>query len=601
MCGIYGIISKRKSVCARSSLASVQVHRGPDMQGEVDFKVGEWFLRLGHQRLSILDLSERGRQPFSDPESALTYNGEIYNYIELAREEGMDGVLCDTEVLNHILKSKGVENACSRSNGMWGFGFLSVNSKTFYLSRDRFGEKPVHYTFHDGDFYFASEMKTLLALVGGKFALNTKEIYRYLEFSVIGTSNETLFENFFQVGQGKFLEIDLSKNELVSKESSYWAPSDHGLSYDRRELRALVDDAVRIRLRSDVPVGINLSGGIDSSIIAASAASTGRNVTCFSAVSPGSKADESRFIDVLADRYQLDVVKVNSHLNADQALDYLRRATWFNECPLFSFSPLTFFRLMEQASSRDVKVILSGQGADECFCGYKKYSVFLLKHYLRRKDITKSLMHAFLSSLRGPVLNSFSFAELGRYIGKQDKLSVLGEALVSGHDPVELGLTGSIRNRQEKDIYEFSVPQLTHYEDRCSMAFSREVRLPFLDHNVVNYGLNLSPGENIYRGWTKYPLRDSFQDILPREISWRKDKKGFSLPQEEWLRKDLVDSWYGILSDDAIVFQKGILDKSATFQKYSRFLNGDKNIWYRDVFSPLALEIWCDTFSSFIE
>lgn len=618
MCGLFGVLCRKETFDALGPRIArahqFQQHRGPDMRGEMFFDVGAGrVVYLAHQRLSILDLSETGRQPMSDADQAgwLVYNGEVYNYLELAAAMNFVPVGgSDTEVMIESYRRNGVLASLPTFNGMWAMAWLSLREGALYLARDRAGVKPLYTAMVDGDLYFASEVKTLLALLGRKHKLNMQAVGEYLVQALQDTGTGTFFEGIEAISAGTVTRIALDEPVLSPKTASYWDPFAAAVHQPPKEriidsVRETLLDAVRLRLRADVPVGVLLSGGVDSSIITACirhlSAAERQNIAVLSAVSPGKQGDESMYVDRVAGHLGLEPIKVNTDWGADQAIALIRKVTWMNDSPLGSFSNVAFYLLMQQASAAGITVLLSGQGGDELFCGYRKYLGFHFQELLRRGRYAELAGTAWGFWRNGVVLQQFSLAEAGRYLQRKPKDKVLGEAVSDAFVPCALGLSAEgLAHRQWLDYSRFSVPYLTHYEDRASMAFAHEVRLPFLDYRLVELMLNAPVDAKLNHGWTKYALRRAFEDLVPPDIIWRRDKQGFTMPQEEWLRGELKESWLTLLGPDAAVFQYKLLDYKALHEKYRQFCANKGNIWYREIFAPLALEIWLQEYSEFI-
>lgn len=618
MCGLFGVVCRKaafESIRPRVERAHrFQQHRGPDMRGEALLDVGAGrVVYLAHQRLSILDLSEAGRQPMADADQAswLAYNGEVYNYLELAQTMHFTPASgSDTEVLLESFRREGVASSLPKFNGMWALAWVSMRERALYLSRDRAGVKPLYTAWVDGDLYFASEIKTLLALMGRRHRLNFQVVGEYLVQALQDTSPATFFEGIEALPAGSFARIDLSAPDLSIAPVAYWNPFQAGADHpDPGELvgrvRDTVLDAVKLRLRADVPVGVMLSGGVDSSIIAACVSHLSKDarerVAMLSAVSPGQPGDESPYIDRVASHLGIEPIKVSTAWGATEAVELLRTVTWMNDTPLGSFSNVAFYLLMQRAAAAGIKVVLSGQGADELFCGYRKYLGFYFQELARQRRFGKLAGTAWAFWRNGVVLGQFNLTEARRYLQRRPQDVTLGDTLRQAFTPQALGLPPEgLVHRQWLDYSRFSVPYLTHYEDRASMAFAREVRLPFLDYRLVELMLNAPVEFKLNAGWTKHSLRQAFVDWLPPEIVWRRDKQGFSMPQEEWLRGELKASWLDILNRDAEVFRHGLLDYDALHAKFERFCNRQGKIWYREIFAPLALEIWLQAYSEFI-
>ena len=620
MCGITGVIVKSNDSASNflACAEQLQMHRGPDIQGSVLIHTEKWKLGLGHQRLSILDLSDAGRQPMTSASgnSLIAYNGEVYNYKEL-REKYLNTDLqsnTDTEVILELIEKLGVKAALNQFNGMWAFAWYDQDRKKLYLARDRAGIKPLYY-YNDGDaLYFASEVKAVLAGPNKKFSLNSQVVGEYLCQSLQDRTESTFFDEIQALPAGCYAEIDLSKDKISLDIHPYWElPQEQNkMSLGEAQVKTeeLFSDAVKLRMRSDVPVGVTLSGGLDSSAIASvmkEHLSEGQDLKILSAVSPGSVQDESEFIDIMSEYLDNPVEKVQLGWEPDEALDLMRKVTWHNDSPLGSFSNVAHYLLMKKAHELGITVILSGQGADELLCGYKKYLGFYVQSLVRSRQYFKALKILFGFSVNGSIINQFNLQEAKRYLPeswKKKDVDIKGPALQS-YMPVSVGLQAnqSVIQRQMTDLKQFSVPYLTHYEDRMSMAWSREIRLPFLDYRLMEFFISLPVSFKMTGGWTKYLFRKALQNSLPTKIAWRKDKQGFVSPQEEWLRNELKDEVLEVFSEEALIFRLGLVNRNALLGKYKEFCaqsTGKGRVWYRDIFNPFALEIWLQQYKEFV-
>jgi asparagine synthase (glutamine-hydrolysing) len=620
MCGITGVLTRNPELAEQALLRAgkVQTHRGPDIQDQKVLSIGDWSLGMGHQRLSILDLSDAGRQPMesSSKSSIIAYNGEVYNYKELNEQE-LNLQLrtgTDTEVVLEMLEKNGIEAALPMFNGMWAFAWYDNTNKMLYLARDRVGVKPLYYTVKNGSLYFASEIKAVLEAVGERFPLNPQVIGEYICQSLQDSSTATFFEGIEALPSGHFAAIDLSVETLQIETKSYWDvfSKPQPVKFDEAVIKArdIFRDSVRLRMRSDVPVGVTLSGGLDSSAIAAimkEALVEGQELKVLSAVSPGSAQDESEFIDIMADHLGCNVDKISLGWKPEEAIELMRKVTWHNDSPLGSFSNVAHYLMMQKANELGITVILSGQGADELLCGYKKYLGFYIQSLLRKRHYFSAVKLVLGFIFNRSVLNQFSFQEAKRYLPARfsvKEVDIRGPML-NDYKPIQLGLLSgqAVQQRQGTDLGKFSVPYLTHYEDRMSMAWSREIRLPFLDYRLMELFVNLPTRFKLHKGWTKYIFRKAMEDYLPPAINWRKDKQGFVNPQEEWIRSELKDQVLEIFGEDALIFKFGLIDRKALLEKYTVFCeqgDGNGSVWYRDIFNPMALEIWMQTYQKFI-
>lgn len=597
-----------------------QQHRGPDGDGLTVETAGAWSVGLGHQRLAIIDRSSTGAQPMSGHGGRhwIVYNGEVYNYREiradLERLGHVFGGSSDTEVILHALDEWG-EDATRRFNGMWGLAWLDLDHRRLVLSRDRLGVKPLYVHQHEGVLYFASEIKTILEMAGTPFRLNHAVVGRYALQSLLDTTEETFFAGVHKVPAGTNVVIDLAADTLRPAGVRFWQPAAPppvtGMDEAVSAVRELLMDSVRLRLRSDVPVGVLLSGGLDSSSIASCMqAILGReaDLNLLSAVSDGSRFDEAPFIDRMGQHLGRPVHKVRLEIDPARALDLLSDVCWHNDEPVGGFSNVAHFLLMRQARELGITVILSGQGADETFCGYRKFLGFYLQELARGGRWWEALGVARDFWRRGTVFTQLSWDEAKRYLPKRRGTgpeAVAGPALLDGYQPVAVGLgaTQSLAERQLADVQEFSVPILTHYEDRMSMAWSREVRTPFLDYRLVELAVFLPARLKLGDGWTKYALRQAMAPLLPAAIAWRKDKQNFVNPQSEWLKRELRPALLEIFGGDSLIYRHGLFSRSALTQLYNRYCRqpeGRGLISFKEVFQPLALELWLRRYSAYL-
>lgn len=597
MCGIAGLLSTttRLDPTLISQMMGTLRHRGPDDEGYLAVNTknpaypvehligldsaiqshasilnysGPASLYLGHRRLSILDLSSMGHQPMSYGEDSwIVFNGEIYNYLELKSElisygyEFHTGT--DTEVILASYAHWG-EDCVSRFNGDWAFCIFDRRQRKLFLSRDRYGVKPLYFFQKNGDFAFASEIKALLDLPFIQRKLNLTKAFEYYVLHCRDHSDQTLFEDIFQVlpGQNWVIDIPTGKPSIYRYYSLSFC-QDLG-EYDNKKALAYVDDvrellfdAVRLRLRADVEVGTCLSGGLDSSAIVAVAAKL-RGVSdsrtalhTFTASFPGKPEDEKRFARIAADHS-----KVFSHYVYPTAQGYessLTKLLYHLDEPFGSSTVYSQWEVLREASQY-VKVVLDGQGGDEVFGGYlhNKASfisdLFLdgrVREFARELGLTSEYggnltqtLHVLKTIpffLLNPKLQNFLFSFLNRKQISAFK-KAFGEIGISGQEQIENFFSPRANEQLWNYMTQTSLPYLLRAEDRNSMAFSIEARVPFTDYRLVDYVFSLPAVYKIHNGWTKWLLRLAVQDLLPPDITWRKDKKGFSTPS--WIPRD---------------------------------------------------------------
>ena len=360
MCGIIFQISNNKiNQVNLSNAETFQKHRGPDFSGSKNIKIDKNYLYFGHQRLSILDLSSAANQPMVDEDtgSVLIFNGEIYNYLELKKDLDKFNINfksnSDTEVLLYYLIFFGPEITCKKINGMWSFVFYDFIKNKIFFSRDRFGEKPLYYYLNNQNLIVASEIKTLAIASGKKFNLNKKFIYNFLELSLVDLNQETIFEGINQFKQGFIYSVNLDDDKLSLTDHVYWELENKEENF--KNLENLIYErflkSIEIRLRSDVKIGIMLSGGIDSSTIASVAKKINKdyNFQLLSFINTSKKFDESQFIELMEKYLNTKSLKVKLPDNSDHYFELLKEVSKKIDTPLPGASNLAHYLMMKEA------------------------------------------------------------------------------------------------------------------------------------------------------------------------------------------------------------------------------------------------------------
>jgi len=547
---------------------------------------------LGHRRLSVIDLSSAGRQPMTDGEGRwIIFNGEIFNFVELREElESLGSEFrteTDTEVILHLYDRFG-ESAFGKMNGMWALAIVDLRSHRVILSRDRFSIKPLYLLKQIDALYFASEIKQLLPLLPKKEP-NVEVLSAFLAQGLLDHSLETFFCGITKAPPRTNLTVDLKSGAIEEKE--YWqygtreSPS---LASALEEFHELLIDSTRIRLRSDVKVGLLLSGGLDSSSLAVAVAQAGvEGLETYSVVSDEKRFSEEPFIDAVNRALGLKGIKFRFRLpNLEEALPEVLHHSDEPFAGLSVVAQYGIFRTIKENGG--ATVLLSGQGGDEVLLGYSKFFFFHLRDLLRQGRYHAALGHAFWSAIRGTVVRQFRLSEAKRYIPYFHQKNCT--ALRTKYNPVRVWAKNEMRSRQMADIDMYSVPALTHYEDRNSMAHSLEVRHPFLDHRVVDFALSVPPELQFHRGWTKSILRESFIE-LPEEVRWRRDKQGFITPEELWLKRDLAELVDRTLRK-SMLDEFGLLDSKAFLKQYSSFRRGSPLVSFGDISRVFIAELW---------
>ena len=584
MCGIFGALRLKGNFNEENwhqfkNLTDMVEYRGPDGSGyySADDRSGSEHIKdsfnlfYGHRRLSIIDLSSQGKQPMSKGDLVITFNGEIYNYLELRSELKALGctfeTVTDTEVILKLYEKFGA-NGFAKMNGMWAFAIYDKTNHKVVLSRDRFSEKPIFYYQDSEDFYFSSEIKQLLPLVKNKMP-NRSVLFNYLKQGVLDTNNETFFDSIYRIEGKNNLIIDLNTGKTNIYQ--YWNYDSKSFSSNpEEEFRYLLEDSVKLRMRSDVPVGCMLSGGLDSSSISLIAHHMKSEIETFSVISSDKKMSEEYFIDVVANNNKMKNYKMN--FDANNVIDNFDTVLRHQDEPFFNLSVLASHSILKKIKEdTNITVLLNGQGGDELLMGYLKYFFFYQKDLIKRGQYMKSA-GLFLSAIfNRTILNQFNLGKAKRYLPghlnkKSSYINDMGVGLV------DTWTFDDMRHRQILDIDKFSIPAVCRYEDRNSTANSLEMRVPFLDHRLVSFCLNLTNDYKIKNGWTKHILRKVMND-LPKEIRYRRDKKGFSVPEENFLRKELKKDILSI-KNYSLLDEMGIINKNDFIRYYNDFLSG---------------------------
>jgi asparagine synthase (glutamine-hydrolysing) len=601
MCGIAGQYCFRggaPDTTLLSAMGERLTHRGPDGEGtRICGSTG-----LVHRRLAIIDLSEEGLQPMTSEDGTLwlVFNGEIYNYVELREELIGRGhrfhSRSDTEVILHAYEEWG-DTCLARFNGMWAFALWDEKQQRLFCARDRLGIKPFYYTEAGGSFLFASEIKALLAHPSVGQRPDDRTLETYLAWGVQDHTGRTMFDGIFQLEPAHAM---LVTGDGPAAPFRYWDVTvNPAIRSDPREekeaavrLLALLRDATRIHLRSDVAVGTCLSGGIDSSTLTVlindlvrdeAPASVGARQKTFSAVFTDKRFDESRYIDECVAATGVDGHRVEP--TPAQLWDDIDRLVWIQDEPFGSLSIYAQYCVMRLAS-RQVKVVLDGQGADELLAGYLGYQGSYISSLVRSFRWWTSL-EEIAGSLRyhGVFLKS-SLRQLRQRRKRRH--------LLRGDPEPVLRYDGSLDRVLYRELTATNLPALLHYEDRNAMAFSIESRVPFLDYRFVEYVASLPLGQKVRGGVTKYVLRRAIRGIVPESIRCRMDKMGFVTPEEVWMREDLRPFVLGVLSSDAFR-ARPYWDAEAVVRDYLGFLDG-KSAYSPEVWRIVCAEVWLRKF-----
>jgi len=596
----------------------LQCHRGPD--GEGIWQHTREHVGFAHRRLSIIDLTAAAAQPMTNGTGNwITYNGEIYNYVELRKELGPENFITqsDTEVILHAYRKWGTD-CVKHLRGMFAFALWDDRKQELFCARDRFGIKPFYYTIVGNVFYFASEIKALLPFVE-HIETNLEAFKEYLTFQFC-LAGKTLFKGIHELLPGYVLSVINGQVQI----SRYWEvyynlDFHHTATYFEEQIRELVTDSVCIHLRSDVPVGAYLSGGLDSSIVAslASRESSKEFLTFTGKFSFSSEYDESAYARELASWCGFEVHEID--ITVRDFIENIRKVIYHLDYPVAG--PGSFPQYMvSQLASRYRKVVLGGQGGDEIFGGYVRYLIAYFEQCI--KGAIEGTLHTGnfivtyesiipnLTALQGykPMLQEFwregLFEDLDRrYFRLVNRAPLLKDEInwqalndYSPYDTFRAIFRG--KNVQKESYFDLMthfdfktlLPALLQIEDRVSMAHSLESRVPMLDHPLVELVATIPSSIKFRDGMMKRVLKDAMRSFLPQVIIERKDKMGFPVPLTEWINGEARDFIYDVFSSRKaltrdLVNNKKVLEGLSQEPKFGR------KIW-----GLLCLELWHQEF-----
>jgi len=587
MCGIAGIILKQKvnfnlnqKIVAMTDALS---HRGPDGEGfilagdqiitphfntlkqnynradinyipktSVQHSDLNSFLAFGHRRLSIIDLSETGHQPMcnANGKTWITFNGEIYNYLEIKADLKKNGHSfiseSDTEVVLAAYKEWGF-NCVERFNGMWSFCIYDSEKQLCFASRDRLGVKPFYYINDNNLLAFSSEQKAFIKaeLIAAK--INNNALHNYLINGLLETNSTNFFEGINELMPGNNLVFNLKTQEL--KITTYYNLTEHiTLTNDRLSEKELIDkiaytfeNSVKLRLRSDVEVGTCLSGGIDSSALAVTISEiTKQPLYCFTSIFKNQSINEEHFADSVANKIKAKHFKVEPTLEG--FLEEIDSLIYSQDVPIWDTSTYAQYKVMELAKKNNIKVVLDGQGADELFGGYHHH--FLAKwNNLFSQGHFMSGLNEILASKK-TISNPLQFflkerIKQKKYFNKKHFNQFFKPEFLNSSEIKNPSVYfNSVNEQLVEDIYQTRLKSFLKCEDRCGMWHSVESRTPFADDiELINLLFSFNGNKKIKNGVSKYLLREVVKNKLPEEIYKRYDKKGFETPMQQWMQK----------------------------------------------------------------
>jgi asparagine synthase (glutamine-hydrolysing) len=609
MCGIAGILSTSSETIAEAHVIKMTdaiAHRGPDGTGIWHNEKSN--VVFGHRRLSIIDLSSAAAQPMHYLNRyTIIHNGEIYNYIELREILEDKGYAfqsrSDTEV---ILAAYDLwkEDCLRFFEGMFAFAIWDEKEQQLFAARDRFGEKPFYYFENERYLFFASEMKALWA-IGVEKNIEEKMLLNYITLGHVQNAadkEQTFFKDIYSLPPAHFFQYKPNSQKLAVKK--YWRIDkeiriDISATDAIEKFNQLFTASVKKRLRSDVNIGTSLSGGLDSSAILSTIQALKyktHELKTFSATFPGFEKDESSYINLLTSQLQLP--NYTTQPTADTLIQDFETLCYQQEEPFQSSSIYAQYKVFQLARQQNIKVLLDGQGADETLAGYHRYIQWYLQEVLSRNKIgaaqkEKRALHNNNISFNWGLKNYFAAflpMHAAMQLEKSEYLKTIhqpdinpeflklqrGKAWEGIHKPVVTKLNDILHF----NTIELGLEELLRYADRNSMAFGREVRLPFLDHKLVEFIFSLPSGLKIHQGWTKWILRKAMDKQLPDEIVWRKDKVGYEPPQQQWMENKILQDYIHEAKKKLVT--ANILKPATLTQKIApKTAHADKNFDWR--------------------
>lgn len=611
MCGIAGIISdKPQHLSSIKKMTKIIEHRGPN--GNHTY---EWNnVALGHLRLSVIDLSEGGSQPMHwHNQYTIIFNGEVYNYIEIRNELIQKGYTfvshSDTEVILASYDFWG-EDCLSHFNGMFSLAIINKEKNTLFCARDRFGVKPFYYYEQAGYFAFASEIKVFTVLEGWQAIANKERVYEFLQFGLQDLTHETMFENVYQLKGGYYLLYDLATKQ---KEIKQWfdiaQPADFQSTGTAEEtFKTLFNSSVNLRLRADVKVGSCLSGGLDSSSVVLTVNEQLRALgkeelqetvsSCFE----NKKYDEQEYIDAVVEKAKCINHKIFPDLT--ELYNQLSTIVWHQDEPFGSTSVFAQWSVFKKAQEENITVMLDGQGADEILAGYHSYYGVYFWELIKKGNFKK--LNAEIKGLKklGLYSNGFIAKEiiknavplplwlLFKKLGKKEKNWINYTYQSTKHTADDISFS-SVQQMSYSQVVSSNLPMLLHFEDRDSMAFSIEARVPFLDYRLAQFIYNLPASEKISNGITKSVLRNAMQNVLPSKVLNRKDKMGFVTPEAVWVKEYSTQLRTDL--EKAVATSNGFINKNIV-EKFDNVITGKEKFDFT-VWRALCFAKWIEVFN----
>lgn len=622
MCGLAGFIGFTDNKYLAERANKIQSHRGPDHQATWS----DDHISLAHQRLSIIDLSERGNQPLQKDSLLIVFNGEIYNYKELRKElEEVDEIEfksdSDTEVVLEYYRLH-KESCLDKMIGMFAFAIYDTESKSLFIARDHLGIKPLFYFFDGKSFAFSSELKTLVEIPEITLTINNRSLISSLNYLWV-SGNETMFNSCYKLPPAHYIKLNA---DMGLKMSPYWSLRDDNRKRSEGEiideLTKIIEESVDRHMVADVPVSAFLSGGLDSSLVSVLAAKINPGLSTYTiAISQKDKnieqmPDDQKYAREIASLHHFDH---NEILISSKIVDLLPKIVRTLDEPIGDPAAINTFLICEAARVRGVKVLLSGMGADEIFGGYRRHKASLLslkfkklpsgiqklvssvvqrlpvkigKRGIRFTRWAKRFLEFASMPFESAYMRSYSYysqEELGELL-KNNYSNEINEIYKEHTEIFNSKFQGDLVNQMcNTDLHLFLLGLNLTYSDRASMAASVEVRVPFVDKKVIEYAMPIAGDLKIKGGVSKYILKKVAEKYLPREIIYR-PKAPFGAPIRSWISDELKPMVDDLLGEEA-VRKRGIFNYSYLKRIIDEDRMGVRDNAYR-IYQLLTIELW---------
>ena len=597
MCGIAGYIGFNE-ISKKTVLNTLELmkNRGPDSQNFKKYQHNNFNIYLLHSRLNIIDLRNLANQPFIDGDHTLIFNGEIYNYIELKNELKKKGVKFKTKSDSEVLLKAYIyfgKEAFNKFEGMWSLAIWDNKKKEIILSRDRFGEKPLYIYKTLNGFFFGSEIKFIKSLSNKNFSISNKQISRYLiqGYKSLYKEEDTFYKKIKHFPKSCFLIINKSLNVNFKK---YWhleyRPKQIKIDEVINKTKKLLDESVKLRLRSDVPIAFSLSGGIDSNTLIYLASKRFKSkVKAYSILDADKDYNEKKFIDISKKELNLDIDYIK--VDTNNAFGRLEELINYHDQPIATSNFLFHSIIAQKAQLDGYKILISGQGSDELFTGYYDHAIQYLYETRNHDNYKENLAHwkrYVLKDIQNPIFQNPNLYidnpryrehlfdrsdQLKKYLKEKHKKNLIGKNIEKNYSK------SLLRNRMMNELFHEGVPVCLNNEDMNCMYYSVENRSPFLDSKLCKFMYTVPSDLLMQQGFTKFILRKSMEGLVNNKILFNRVKKGFNVSVNSFINFDHDSFKENFLQKNNLAFDFidrnkliNLIKFSENRKKYSKFL-----------------------------